>query len=92
MAANDSPKAASAQLRTRSVHIHCVHGTDRTGLVVAAFMLINGASLDSVLKYRKEFGVTDFRDIIDYQDHPVIQEIKRRVDAGMLPPQGVTRV
>jgi protein-tyrosine phosphatase len=80
------------ELRTRSVHIHCVHGTDRTGLVCAAFMLLNGAPLESVIKYRAEFGVNEFRDLIDYQDHPVIQEIKRRVDAGMLPPKGVNRV
>jgi protein-tyrosine phosphatase family protein len=79
-------------MKTGSIHVHCVHGTDRTGLVCAAFMLMQGTSMDAVMKYRKTFGVTDFRDLIDYQDHPVLKEIDRRVKAGQLPPKGVDRV
>lgn len=79
-------------MKRGNVAVHCVHGTDRTGLVCAAFMLINGAPMDAVMQYRAEFGVSELRDIVDYQDHPVIQEIDRRVKAGMLPPKGVDRV
>lgn len=66
-----------------SVFINCHHGCDRTGIVSACLRLATGGNtLEQALENRRVFGVSALRDIIDFEDHPVILEINRRVQSG----------
>lgn len=38
-------------------YIHCKHGKDRTGMVVAMFRIFNGMSLEKALKEAEKFGM-----------------------------------
>lgn len=42
-----------------SVHVHCSHGRDRTGLVIGAWQILyGGVSLSDVLTQRKSYGTS----------------------------------
>lgn len=69
-----------------SVFINCHHGTDRTGLVAAALRMATGdETFEAAMANRKTFGVTALRDMVDFEDHPVLREIWRRVQSGEMP-------
>jgi hypothetical protein len=53
------------------VHAHCVHGTDRTGLICAAYQILyQGMSVSAALEQRSEFGTTWYGDLL--WDHNIV--------------------
>jgi hypothetical protein len=53
------------------VHAHCVHGTDRTGLICAAYQILyRGMSVSSALEQRGEYGTTWYGDLL--WDHNIV--------------------
>jgi hypothetical protein len=55
----------------KRVHAHCVHGTDRTGLICAAYQIVvGGLSVSSALETRASFGTTWYGDML--WDHNIV--------------------
>ncbi len=61
-----------------NVHCHCRHGTDRTGLIVAAHQLIYmHRSLPDVLGERRAYGVGPLRGLLDFEDLYLLKDLNR---------------
>jgi hypothetical protein len=59
-----------------SVHIHCSHGRDRTGLIIGAWQLLyGGISLNDVLAQRKAYGTSWLGDFT--ADHEIVEMLKK---------------
>lgn len=56
--AKDTPEQVAALMRTGGVWIHCLHGFDRTGAMVAYWMLLNGYTREQVIDHNgwKNYG------------------------------------
>ena len=55
----------------KRVHAHCVHGTDRTGLICAAYQIVvMKVPVGSALEQRATFGTTWYGDLL--WDHNIV--------------------
>lgn len=76
-------KLIKEMLPRGNVLVHCLHGVDRTSLVCACFqMMFAEADLATAMAVRKVYGVGDIRDCLDFEDHPVLNAVWARVQAG----------
>ena len=65
----------------RRAHVHCVHGTDRTGLICAAYqLLVLRMPIGAVLAQRSSFGTTWYGDVL--WDHNIVALLKSMGGAG----------
>ena len=59
----------------KRVHAHCVHGTDRTGLICAAYLIIIcHVTVGDALANRSTYGTTWYGD--DLWDHNIVSYLK----------------
>jgi tyrosine-protein phosphatase SIW14 len=69
------------------VFVHCQHGADRTGYMVASYRIVEqGWSTDDAIKEIHNFGFhTVWKDIPKYLQDMNVQTIKRKVEAAPAP-------
>jgi tyrosine-protein phosphatase SIW14 len=67
----------------RRVFVHCTHGRDRTGLVVAAYrIMFDGLTLYEAEEERKRYGVSGLIAVADHEMTEVLEDISEQVQAS----------
>jgi protein-tyrosine phosphatase len=65
-----------AALTSNSVLVHCMHGRDRTGMVIGAFRLLkDGWSIDQTLEEFKTYGAVGLIALADHEITEFLQSI-----------------
>jgi hypothetical protein len=59
----------------KHVHAHCIHGTDRTGLICAAYQIVvMKVGVGAALEQRSAFGTTWYGDLL--WDHNIVSLLR----------------